>query len=81
MLALVKTRNQLKGTTAPSTAAVVLVLFAQVALVQLWIGDQEVEQIYGVQPHHWLVCDALGLDSSWYAMPSGQKNDRDSQTP
>ena len=31
-----------KGMTATPTAAVVLALFAQVALVQLWIGDQEV---------------------------------------
>ena len=52
-----------KGVTATPTAAVVLALFAQVALVQLWIGDQEVEQMYGVQPHHLLLCDALGLDS------------------
>ena len=70
-----------KGLTATPTAAVVLALFAQVALVQLWIDEQEVEQIYGVQPHHLLVCDALGLDSSWYAVPSAQKNGRDIQTP
>ena len=70
-----------KGLTATPTAAVVLALFAQVALVQLWIDDQEVAQISGVQPHHLLVCDALGLDSSWYAAPSAQKNGRDIQTP
>lgn len=70
-----------KGLTAIPTAAVVLALFAQVALVQLWIDDQEVAQLSGVQPHHRLVCDALGLDSSWYAVPSAQKNGRDIQTP
>jgi len=70
-----------KGMTATPTAAVVLALFAQVALVQLWIDEQEVAQLSGVQPHHLLVCDALGLDSSWYAMPSTQKNGRYSQTP
>ena len=70
-----------KGLTATPTAAVVLALFAPVALVQLWIDDQEVAQFSGVQPYHRLVCDALGLDSSWYAVPSGQKNDRDIQTP
>src|ERR671922_310464 len=48
-----------KGATATPTAAVVLALFAQVALVQFWIGDQEGEQVYGVQPHHLLCCDAL----------------------
>jgi hypothetical protein len=70
-----------KGMTATPTAAVVLALFAQVALVQLWIDEQAVAQLSGVQPHHLLVCDALGLDSSWYAMPSAQKNGRYSQTP
>ena len=70
-----------KGATATPTAAVVLALFAQIALVQLWIDEQEVAQLSGVQPHHLLVCDALGLDSSWYAVPSGQKNIRDIQTP
>jgi hypothetical protein len=59
-----------KGLTATPTAAVVLTLFAQVALVQLRIDEQEVTQLSGVQPHHLLVCDALGLDSSWYAVPS-----------
>ena len=70
-----------KGATATPTAAVVLSLFAQVALVQFLIGEQEVEQVYGVQPHHLLLCDALGLDSSWYAVPSAQKYGRDIQTP
>ena len=67
-----------KGTTATPTAAVVLALFAQVALVRLSIGDQAIEQIYGVQPYHLLLCDALGLDASWYAVPSTQKNGRGS---
>jgi len=70
-----------KGLTATPTAAVVLALFAPVALVQLWIDEQEVTQLSGVQAYHLLVCDALGLDSSWYAVPSAQKNGRDIQTP
>jgi transposase len=70
-----------KGMTATPTAAVVLALFTQVALVQLWIDDQEVVQLSGLQPHHLLVCDALGLDPSWYTVPSAQKNGRDIQTP
>src|SRR5262249_12872548 len=49
-----------KGMTATPTAAVVLALFAQVACVQFGIGQHEVVQIAGVQPHHRLVCDALG---------------------
>jgi hypothetical protein len=69
-----------KGLTATPTAAVVLALFTQVALVHLWIDEQEVMQLSGVQPHHLLVCDALGLDSSWY-VPSAQKYSRGIQTP
>jgi transposase len=70
-----------KGTTATPTAAVVLSLFAQVALVQIWLDDQEIEQVYGVQPHPLLFCDALGLDRSWYEAPSAQKNGRCIQPP
>ena len=70
-----------KGLTAIPTAAVVLALFAPVALVRLWIDEQEVVQLSGVQPQHRLVCDALGLASSWYAMPLAQKSNRDIQTP
>jgi hypothetical protein len=70
-----------KGATATPTAAVVLALFAHVAVVQLFIGDQEVEQMYGIQPHHLLLCDALGLDDSWYKVPSVQKNGGYVQTP
>ena len=70
-----------KGLTATPTAAVVLTLFAQVALVQFWLGEQAVAQVYGIQPHHLLICEALGLDSSWYDAPSAQKNGRDIQTP
>jgi transposase len=70
-----------KGATATPTAAVVLALFAQVALVQFWIGQPEVVQIAGVQPHHLLICDALGLDHSWYEAPSAPKIDQFSQSP
>jgi len=70
-----------KGTTATPTAAVVLALFAHVALVQFWLGDHEVVQVYGVQPHHLLICDALGLDHAWYEMPSAHKIDQFNQSP
>ena len=70
-----------KGTTATPTAAVVLALFAQVALVQFWLGNHEVAQVYGLQPHHLLICDALELDHTWYAVPSAHKIDQFSQTP
>ena len=70
-----------KGMTATPTAAVVLALFAPVAQNQLRLDDQEVMQVYGVQPHHLLLCDALGLDHAWYEAPSVHKIDQFSQTP
>jgi transposase len=70
-----------KGMTATPTAAVVLALFAQVSMIQLGVADQQVKQMYGVQSHHLLLCDALGLDSSWYEVSSAQKNGRGFQTP
>jgi hypothetical protein len=70
-----------KGLTSIPTAAVLLALFSQIALGQFWIEDQEVTQLSGVQPYHLLVCDALGLDASWYEASSAQKSGRDIQTP
>jgi transposase len=70
-----------KGTTAIPTAAVVLALFAQIALVQVWIDDQVLAQVYGVQAHHLLLCNALGLDASWYDVPSAYKSGQGSQSP
>jgi transposase len=70
-----------KGMTATPTAAIVLALFAHVALIRLGVDDQQVEQIYGVQPHHLLLCDALGLDHAWYEAPLAHKIDQSSQTP
>jgi transposase len=70
-----------KGETAIPTAAVVLALFASVALVQIQIGRQEVWQVYGVQPYHLLICDALDLSRSWYEAPSADKNGTRSHTP
>jgi transposase len=70
-----------KGMTATPTAAVVLALCAQVFMMQLGVDDQQVEPMDGVQSYHLLLCDALGLDSSWYGVPSAQKNGRGFQTP
>jgi len=70
-----------KGATATPTAAVMWALFAHVALVHLLLGDQEVEPMYGIQPHHLLRCDARGLDDSWDKVPSVQKNGGCIQTP
>jgi transposase len=70
-----------KGMTATPTAAVVLALFSQVTMIQLEVDGQQVEQMYGVQPHHLLLCDALGLDHAWYETPSAHTIAQDRQTP
>jgi hypothetical protein len=69
------------GTTAIPPAAVGLSLFAQGALGQVWLDAQVLAQVYGVQAHHRLLCNALGLDSSWYEVPSEYKNGQCSQSP
>ena len=70
-----------KGMTATPPAAVMLALFAPVALMQLEVAGQQSAQIYGVQPHHLLICDALGLDHAWYEAPSAHYIAQCSQTP
>jgi hypothetical protein len=63
-----------KGLPTTPTAAVILALFTPVMLVQLQIDNTTVPHIYGLQPHHLIVCDALGVDRAWYASPSNQEN-------
>ena len=56
-----------KGLTATPTAAVVLALFAQVALVQLWIDEQEVMQLSG---SNLITCWSVTL---WASTPRGMQ--------
>jgi transposase len=70
-----------KGETATPTAAVVLALFEAVAVVHLRIDTTEVQQMYGLQAHHLLLCDALGLAHTWYEAPMVQKNTEGAHTP
>jgi transposase len=70
-----------KGPTATPTAAVVLSLFTQGMMVQLQVGTTEMCQSYGLQEHHGMVCDALGVDRSWYGSPSTQQHSPMSTTP
>jgi transposase len=55
-----------KGPTDTPTAAVVLSLFTPVMMVQVQVDKTTVRQVYGWQDHHAMVCDALGIDRSWY---------------
>jgi len=70
-----------KGETAMPTAAVVFALFSLVALVPIQVSGQKVYQMYGVQPHHLLICDALGLNYSWYEAPAAHKNGKRTHAP
>jgi transposase len=56
-----------KGPTATPSAAVVLSLFTPVLMVQVQVDKTTVRQVYGWQDHHGRVCDARGIERSWYA--------------
>ena len=56
-----------KGATATPTAAVVLALFAQIALVQLWIDEQEVAQLLVSNP---ITCWSV---THWASTPRGMQ--------
>jgi transposase len=70
-----------KGPTAAPTAAVVFTLFAPVMRVQFVMDEQISSQVHGLQPHHLLICDAVGLDSTWYGVPAIQQNSLSRTTP
>ena len=55
-----------KGLTAQPTAAVVMSLFRMVMQVHLEVDKAIAREVYGWQAHHALICDAVGIDSSWY---------------
>jgi hypothetical protein len=63
-----------QGATATSTAAVVVSLFAQVLLVQMEMDQTGSLHVYGLQPPHLTICDALEIDRAWYAPPLPRQN-------
>jgi transposase len=63
-----------KGLTTTPTAAVVLTLFTPVMLVQLRRDNTTGQHFHGVQLHHLTVCDALGIDRTWYEVSGNQEN-------
>src|SRR5215468_7629307 len=70
-----------KGPTATPTAAVVFALFTPVTLVHFAVDKAPILQVHGIQEDHRIVCEAVGLDASWYEASSAQKSGRDIQTP
>jgi transposase len=70
-----------KGPTATPTAAVVFALFAPVTLVQFAVGNTISRQVHGIQDHHLLVCEAVGIDPAWYHGVATEQNSRPRTTP
>ncbi len=54
------------GPTATPTVAVVFALFTPVMLVQVAMDNTTRLQVHGVQDYHLMVCDAVGIDQTWY---------------
>jgi hypothetical protein len=63
-----------KGPTASPTSAVVFTLFAPVMCVQFTLDEQISVQVHGLQPHHLLICEAVGIDPTWYGVPVIRQN-------
>jgi transposase len=70
-----------KGSTATPTAAVVFALFAPVMLVQCTMDNVTSLQPHGVQDHHLLVCEAMGIDPGWYQGAVTEQNSLPRTTP
>jgi hypothetical protein len=63
-----------KGETATPTAAVILSLFAQAMMVQMEMDQAVSLHVYGLQPLHLTICDALEIDRAWYAPSLSRQN-------
>lgn len=70
-----------KGPTATPTAAVVFALFTPVMLVQFAVENMTSLQVHGVQDHHLIVCEAVGIDPGWYQGAATGQNSLPRTTP
>jgi transposase len=70
-----------KGPTTTPTAAVVFALFAPVMLVQFALDNMTSLQPHGVQDHHLIVCEAVGIDPVWYQGAATGQNSLSRTTP
>jgi hypothetical protein len=70
-----------KGPTATPPAAGGVALFVHGTMVHFQGGQTEMRHVYGLQDHHGMVCDALGLDRSWYEASTTHQNSPASATP
>ena len=70
-----------KAPTATPTAAVVFALFPSVMLVQFAMDSTTSFQVHGVQDHHLIVCEAVGIDPAWYQGKATEQNSLPRATP
>jgi transposase len=70
-----------KGPTATPTTAVIFALFTPVMLVQFVMDNAMSFQLHGVQDHHLLVCEAVGIDPAWYHGGATGQNSLSRTTP
>ena len=70
-----------KGPTATPTAAVVFALFVSVMLVQCAMDNTTSLQGHGVQEHHLIICEAVGIDPAWYHGVATEQNSLPRTTP
>ncbi len=62
-----------KGETTEPTVAVVFASFTSVTVIHLDHDGADVWQVHGWQAHHQLICQALGVECSWYEGTTNQK--------
>jgi hypothetical protein len=70
-----------KGPTATPPAAVVGTLFAPVMLVPFAVEEQPHLQGHGIQDHHRIVCEAVGIAPGWYQRAATGQNSLPQTTP
>jgi transposase len=70
-----------KGPTALPTAAVVFALFTPVTLVHFAADNVPILHVHGIREHHRIVCEAVGIDHTWYQGAAAGQNSLLSTTP
>jgi transposase len=63
-----------KGPTATPTAAVVFALFTPVTLVHFAMDNAPILHVHGLREDHLIVCEAVGIDPTWYQEPAIRHN-------
>jgi transposase len=70
-----------KGPTATPTAAVVFALFTPVTLVHFAVDNAPILQVHGIQEDHLIICEAVGIDHTWYQGAAAGQTSRLSTIP